>query len=643
MPPLLKYWQKTKHQSIYHILFAIGLVAFVFSTLINYSLLEYDGACTALRGVSFGDALSWATSARIKYLHGIWARPDIDEYHYVIVPIHSFLVWLSYKLHGLTLTGLRFPAFLMVTFVKMLICYLAYRELGKKYLIFALFFTAVYFPLNEQTRISNPESVQLGLMFISAVVLLFADNYRKKYLFLLSGILLGIAYFYKSTIFLLPLFPLAYFLSKRWLLKDKEVIFSPKADTIFVYAGFLLVVGIYVAFWIIPNLENLFWMYARGHYGTSYGLDMIIQRAKDPLLLRDEFARWYVEANFVWIASIVALLALVLMIGKERITKLDVIILAFTVVLSIQLSFTDLAWRRAFTLMPFGCWAFIRITSIVLSLKKDNLCRVNYVSCGLLIVSCYILLYYWITALGGEILMSYKIAFIVAFVIAAVGLFMKKNKPLWIAILFAILIGLHLPTSFKYSKNYFLQNSDFIKQGSIELGAAVGEAWVFGAYYYHLYNRANAFYVSTWTTLLMPDSFSAAREEHMTMPQFAKKYKLWTNTLGDLFRAVIINRYYPQYYQRWELPVNYREKYHSDVFIYPPLSAVTVSDRYLLVGAENDDVYITKSFYDEFIKPYANKTPILGPAVLTVNKIQDLPGEKHGVDTIHKVINWMPK
>lgn len=634
--------EEAYHKKAYSLLLGLGLAFFITSVVIDFLFLEFDGACTALRGASFGDALSWATSARVKYLHGVWARPNIDEHHYVIVPFHSLFIWLSYKIHGLTLTGLRFPAFVMVTIVKITICWLAYRELGEKWLVVGLIFTACYFPLNEQTRISNPESIQLGFTFMSALTLYLAENKKNHYLFMLSGLLLGVSYFYKSTIFILPIFPFVYFMAKRWLLNDDEKIFSIKSGMLTIYGGFAIFAILYTICWIIPNIEDIYWLYARGHYDNAYGLDMIIQHVQDPLLLLDEYARWYTDANFMWIASLIVIFILMPIMKVHRLNILDVIIFSYILVLAIQLSYTDLAWRRALTLMPFGCLACIRLANIIFKFNENIEKKLSLLSYFVITLGLYIITYYWVNIIFDEPEFSYKVAFVLAMAIGLLLYLSLRVKPAWTALLLAALIAFHLPITLKYSTNYFTQNSSFIKQGSVKLGNAVGEGWVFGAYYYHLYNVTNAFYVSTWTTFLRPDGFSAAREENLTMPEFAKKYKLWTNSIGDIFRALIIDRFFPAYYHRWELPPNYKEIYHSDVFIDPPPSAVTVSDRYLLVAAQYDEVYVAKTFYNDFLKPYANKLPILGPAVVKVKLLPNFPGDKIVDDTIHKVVKWIP-
>lgn len=621
----------------------LGLAAVVFggSLAFNFWGLELDGVCDALRGASFGDALSWATSARNKFLYGQWARPFLDEHHYVIVPLHSLLVWLSYQVHGLTLTGLRFPAFLLITLSKLLICYLTYREMGKRFLIAALALLALYFPLNEHTRISNPESIQLGVILFSLVVLHQADSRRNQLLFFLSGLLLGLGYFYKSTIFILPAFPLLYLLTKRWLLADPQPIFSKKSGLYQMYAGFGLFSLLYFLIWVIPNLAELYWLYARGHYTTYYGLDLLLARLRDPLMLTDSLARYYTHANTLWLAALALWGAVILLLDRRHLLRADIVFFAYYLLMVIQLSYTDVAWRRALTLVPLGYWALLRLAHLLtLSRQLQFQARPGVLRQVLVIVSCYLAF----SSLVGVVMAegSFAIAAALALLVGLALIRLLGARPWWGMALMILLLVPSLSAAFGHSLAYFTHKADTIKQNSLEMGRVAGEGRVFGGYLYHLYNRCQANYVSTWTTNLLPDGFSAARAENLTMPEFAHKYRLWTWTLHDIFRALVITRYYPEHYQRWELPHDYQAVYHSDVFIIPPPSAVTVADRYLLVGANDPAVYVTRTFYEGFLKPFANQLPVLGPSLMTFKVMPMTPDQPFTTDTLHKVMGWVP-
>ncbi|MFZ5585093.1 MAG: ArnT family glycosyltransferase [Thermodesulfobacteriota bacterium] len=619
---------------------ALAVLAFGAATVINYTSLEFDGACDALRAASFGDALSWATSARVKFLYGQWARPLLDEHHYVIVPMHSLLVWLSYKLHGLTLTGLRFPAFLLITLGKLLICYWAYRELGKRFLVAALVLLALYFPLNEHTRISNPESIQMGVILLSMLALHQAEARRNQWLFYLSGALLGLAYFYKSTIFILPAYPLVYFGVKRWLLADPQPVFAKKSGLFQAYAGFILVSLLYFLAWVIPNLPELYWLYARGHYTNYYGWDLLLSRLRDPLMLTDDVAHFYTQANTLWLAALALWGGLVILLERRHLVRTDVIFFAYCLVMTVQLSYTDPSSRRALTLLPIGYWALLRLAHLVsLGRSLRFQARPGIVRQVLVVLACYLAF----SALVGVFRDSgsFAAAAGLALVVGLLLVHLLDARPWWGLVLTALLLAPGLPGAARHSLSYFTSNTGTIKNNSLEMGRVAGQGRVFGGYLYQLYNRCQANYVSTWTTNLLPDGFSAARAEHMTMPEFAKKYRLWNWTLPDIFRSVVISRFYPEHYQRWELPPDYRSVYHSDVFIIPPPSAVTVADRYLLVGAKEPTVYVTQAFYEGFLKPYANQIPVLGPALLTFQVMPATPDQPFTSDTLHKVLGWV--
>lgn len=208
-------------KSDYLLLGASGAV-FLASLIWGFHLLEADPLPITLSGTAFGDAMAFAQSARVKFLHGVWYRPDLDDWRPVfMVPIHTFLTWLGFSLQGLTLTGLRLFSFVFVTAGKLAALWLLWREFKSiPYLAAGMLLLALYAPINEMSRIGALDSTQLGLFMLTVVCLIAALNKGRRILYLLAGVLCGLTFIFKTSAFLWPLFPY-FFIFFRAKLNDR--------------------------------------------------------------------------------------------------------------------------------------------------------------------------------------------------------------------------------------------------------------------------------------------------------------------------------------------------------------------------------------------------------------------------------------
>lgn len=197
----------------------LALALFLASLAYGFGLLEADRLPHQINGTAFGDEMAFAHSARIKHLHGVWSRPDLDDWRPIfLVPLHSFLVWLGFEAFGLTLTGLRAPAFFLLALAKVLICLLVWREYKKtSYLVLSLLLVSLLPPLNEMSRTGAVDSPQTGLIALSLFFMVTARDGQTRARHLLAGVFCGLAFCYKLSAFLWPLFPYAY-LHLRWRL-----------------------------------------------------------------------------------------------------------------------------------------------------------------------------------------------------------------------------------------------------------------------------------------------------------------------------------------------------------------------------------------------------------------------------------------
>jgi hypothetical protein len=197
----------------------LALALFVAGLGYNLALLESDRLPHILNGTSFGDEMAFAHSARVKYLHGVWFRPLLDDWRPVLLlPLHSFLVWLGFEAFGLTLTGLRFHAFFFMALTKAIICYLVWRQYRRtSYLAISLLLVTLLPPLNEMSRTGAVDSTQTGLIALTLLCLVTARDGLGRLRYVLAGVFCGLAFCCKLSAFLWLLFPYA-FLQARWRL-----------------------------------------------------------------------------------------------------------------------------------------------------------------------------------------------------------------------------------------------------------------------------------------------------------------------------------------------------------------------------------------------------------------------------------------
>ena len=219
----------------YLLLYASGAV-FLVSLIWGFNLLEADPLPVGVSGTSFGDAMAFAHSARVKFLHGVWYRPDLDDWRPVfMVPIHTFLTWLGFSLQGLTLTGLRLFSFVFITLGKLSALWLLWREFKSvPYLAAGMLLLALYAPINEMSRIGALDSTQLGLYMLTVVCLIAALNKEWRSLYLLAGALCGLTFIFKTSAFLWPFFPY-FFLFLRAKLNNrlpKLLVLPPTWDSL---------------------------------------------------------------------------------------------------------------------------------------------------------------------------------------------------------------------------------------------------------------------------------------------------------------------------------------------------------------------------------------------------------------------------
>ena len=164
--------------------FRASLIIFSFVHLFIFFNLEMDPFANI--GSSFGDAMAWIHSARIKFLHGVWHRPNMDDWRPIfMVPLHQFQAYLGFKLAGLNLLGLRLFPFLCSIIIKLLIVFFVWTELGLISAAIALLFASFFAPLLQFSILGSMDVVQTSLFMISILFFYLAQKNDKIFILLI--------------------------------------------------------------------------------------------------------------------------------------------------------------------------------------------------------------------------------------------------------------------------------------------------------------------------------------------------------------------------------------------------------------------------------------------------------------------------
>jgi hypothetical protein len=619
---------------------ALAGVVFLSITAWVFTLLESDGAPSAVRGISFGDGLAMMVSARVKYIYGTWARPFIDEPQHIMLPLHNLLIFWGFKLFGLTLTGMRLFSFVFMTAGKAALAGLACWQLGKNRLWWVLVLLALYFPLNEASLMANPEVVQSILIIFSAMVLLSAGDKQSYCLYCVSGVLLGLAFIYKTNFFWLPLYPAIYYCLSHWWRSQLGA--SPNLRTLICcYSGFLSVLLFYFLVWIIPNLEEFLWILLRTEYVGLTGLKAFLIRIKDPLLLYIDIEPYFTSANLPGLMAILLVTPLLLLLAPKSLKRVDIAWLSLLFVTAWHSAISLPAWRKEFIVLPLSVWAIIRLIDLISSPRTLKITHKSIVGwlVGVYCLWAIIRTMAWNFDfdLGPNwtglacLLATLPLGFILHY--------FGKHKPLWLSGFLALVLLITLPGALIRAYHFFSSPTYQIKEQSIAMGKKVGTARVYGGYNFQLYNRAESYYLSSWTGGLKPIGYRWAESQGLSVGELASKYKFRSSKALLLWLA---EQLFPGFWRRWSLQPEDSSRYHSNLILTPPKGAMTPSPRYLVVGANEPNVYITAGWAHLFAE-LTNKIPKLGPEVMKLQMPQRIPEKQSEAVGLHRVVGWQIK
>lgn len=585
-------------------IFFLVISLYILSEVYIWFLLEADNYAGDFFVGGFRDSMSWAHSARIKFLHGVWFREYMDDWRPIfIVPIHQVLTWIGYNLFGLTLTGHNFFSFLSVALVKVLILSVVYKEFGWGYLLVASIGLCCYAPLNELSRTGSLDAVQMGLYLLSGLMLyFFSGKNEKKYLFI-TGLCIALATAYKISGLLFLFLPLVYFLLKDGVKTVWVDLRNRKSDIFYCYAG-VFVFSFFYFLWLIPNLDEFVYFSVRmfglsGNIVSIFDVSLILDRFLS-LTSSKSFDEGLVAFHSYWLFGYFIYLMSFSFLPRGKVRVIDTLLVSVFIVFVFQIVFFDMAFRRYMGLMPFSIIAIARTISIVMD--NSSLERTGWKNYVIFSLSFYyllslILLYFFDIKAGGVVLTVVLFVSVLFFYRTLILLIYRKL----IILLPLLFISLYfLPANIHYANQMYTKKTYEIKESSIDLGKKIGKARVIEAQEYGLYNKTESGYMGSHSGQYKPDGWVYDENKKQTLREFSEQeYK---NNFWAL-KLKFFDWLYPDYIDKWYLPTNYKELYHSNVFAsYEPqrrngnsydLYLYThYAKRHLIIGMDEPLVYV---------------------------------------------------
>jgi hypothetical protein len=172
------------------------------------------------------------------------------------------------------------------------------------------------------------------------------------------------------------------------------------------------------------------------------------------------------------------------------------------------------------------------------------------------------------------------------------------------------LAGLALLPSAVHQAWLFAVNPTFvIRQASLEAGRLIGESRVIGFYEYGLYNRTETGYVGNFRGQVKPAGFTWEGRKVASLAQAVK-----SADQGSLQARVLLllDRAYPGFLDRWELPPDYERRFHSSWLVSPP---GRLSPTYLVIGASEDRVFMQDTLLARFARFTVTPPPAAGEVI----------------------------
>lgn len=253
----------------------LTILLFIFLFIISGINLNSDPSFIKRTG-DIDDEAHYGHNARTKYLFNDWTTDGFIP-GITVVPLHSKILYTTFKYFGIGLTQLRIPSLIAGWLILIIIYLFTKSNLGEKQAIFTTALLGICNAFYTHIRLGRPENL-LILFLLAAYYFFYLGIKKSNFFFFLSGSCLLLSFFSKfAAIFNFPAFIILYiFLRKDINLKNLVAFIAGGTTTVLLYI-FLYLLPNYST--IVPYflavsknnlffpLYNLFWFFSNNFYG----------------------------------------------------------------------------------------------------------------------------------------------------------------------------------------------------------------------------------------------------------------------------------------------------------------------------------------------------------------------------------------
>ena len=413
---------------------------------------------------------------------------------------------------------------------------------------------------------------------------------------------------------LLPLLAVVYFILHSSVYHGPASLWAGDKKAIIWTHGGLAAVGVLsLVFWIIPHLDSFLYFSWR-----MFGPNMhFVSPGQSWLLLNNALGfinvAWgpVMEAGILpfhglWIFGLLGWAMLQSLLRPKAYGDLDVLFLVMLPLFFLQCVFFDLLWHRNYGLMLLGILGLIKLLQAAREWRE--LAWAEKISPGAALILGYAL-----AILGTRFLFQINFKTLDQKFLTMAPLALAGMALAWLVIrlrirAFALVVALAglilVPSALLQSWNYYSQPTFGLREASRELGRRLGRARLLEFYQYGLYNQVECGYIGNFRGQVKPIGFTW-EEKHVPSLRAAL-----INSQKDSFKArlyLALDKAYPGFLDRWELPADYQTRYHSKWLVSPPGRP---SPKFVIIGANEKEVYITPQAWKKYNR-WSDSSPAL--------------------------------
>ncbi len=406
-------------------------VLFSFIILLRFVFPTADPASFQETDVSWNDE-GCIQNARNMVLFGKWRLNESNPMYFS--PVFTFLIFISFKLFGVSTFSARAVSMLLGTFSVLLLYQFVKSAYDFKTAIISCVFLGVNYFYLMYNRVAMLETTMIFFMILA--VFLYQKGTKFKFCYFLSAFSLIIAYFTKaSAAFLIVVF-LLFFIFKGWANKERLIKSLTSKEVLLFILGLSISICLWLTLWLLPNL---------GEY-LKYNVNLYVNRNLNfnlssvalQLAILPSANNFFISMPVISILSSLTAFSifLSLIFKNKNIKEYDILLLLWVVIGIFQISLTGAFARRILFLLPAMTILAARSFSYPFSkIKQEDNKKVGFFWRIVILGICFYLSFAIAMAFVGFGNLEHKRILISLFLIIPVFFILMKNKYIIIRLL----------------------------------------------------------------------------------------------------------------------------------------------------------------------------------------------------------------